>query len=225
MYILSLDTSNGYSQVGVSYNSNIIYAKKTCSKNMQAENLIPMIEEALIELKLEYAQINYVAASCGPGSFTGIRIALAAARGIAIASPTIKTICVNNFQTIYCRISEQVKYFDYSATIVNAYKDQLYLQIFDKVKEIGEPILMFINEARNYIESLEGKIVISGSGIEKLYEFSNHLTPSKITILPRFPYPDIRFISKIAYKNIISGQINESLDPLYIRPPDAKLPQ
>ncbi|MDX1917108.1 MAG: tRNA (adenosine(37)-N6)-threonylcarbamoyltransferase complex dimerization subunit type 1 TsaB [Rickettsiaceae bacterium] len=223
MYILGLDTSNGYSYVAVSYNSNIIYSTKDPSKNMQAENLILAIENALKASKITYSQIGYIAASCGPGSFTGIRVALATGRGLSIALPEVKTIGINNFQTIHFRICEQVAFFDYAIASVNAYRGQIYLQKFIREGSEEKPLLLNYDEARKYIESLDGRIAVSGSGIEKLYIISDEI-PKNITILPRFPYPDGRFICKVASKLIQSDNINEKLEPLYIREADAKIP-
>ncbi|MDX1924132.1 MAG: tRNA (adenosine(37)-N6)-threonylcarbamoyltransferase complex dimerization subunit type 1 TsaB [Rickettsiaceae bacterium] len=223
MFILGFDTSNSYSMVSISKNIDILYSKKDSNPNSQAENLLPMIEEALKSCSLWYDKLDYVAAINGPGSFTGIRIALAAARGLSLASSNIKTVCVNNFQTINFRARQQCKEFDLCAAFVNAYRDQLYMQLFTKKGEYGEPKLLLISEAKKYLESLKGNIVISGSGIEQIYNTTS-LPPKNIIVLPRFSYPDARFICRVAHQQIVMDNVNENLEPLYIRAPDAKLP-
>ncbi|NDB83356.1 MAG: tRNA (adenosine(37)-N6)-threonylcarbamoyltransferase complex dimerization subunit type 1 TsaB [Alphaproteobacteria bacterium] len=224
MYILGLDTSNGYSHVCISYNSNIIFVSKDQEANTQAENLLPMINKALHLSSISYNDLNYIAACAGPGSFTGIRVALATARALSIALPDVKTIKVNNFQTIYYRVCEQVKTFDYCVAFVNAYRNQLYLQVFDKYNPQSPPLLMFMDEAKNYLESLSGRVILAGSGIEKLYT-ATKLPPENISLLPRFAYPDGRFVCKVASTQIYNNTVEEVLEPLYIREPDAKIPQ
>ena len=49
--------------------------------------LIPMVAEAMKEAEVDFAELDLVAATLGPGSFTGVRIAVAAARGFALAPP------------------------------------------------------------------------------------------------------------------------------------------
>src|SRR5262249_56257750 len=51
-----------------------------------AEALMPMVAEAMAEVGLGFAELDLIAATLGPGSFTGVRIAIAAARGFALAT-------------------------------------------------------------------------------------------------------------------------------------------
>ena len=51
-----------------------------------AEALMPMVAEVMTEAGLDFAALDLIAATLGPGSFTGVRIAIAAARGFALAT-------------------------------------------------------------------------------------------------------------------------------------------
>ncbi|MDX2050701.1 MAG: tRNA (adenosine(37)-N6)-threonylcarbamoyltransferase complex dimerization subunit type 1 TsaB [Rickettsiaceae bacterium] len=170
MNILGIETSNLYPSVAISKNGIEIFAKKDYRQNSQAENLIPLIEEALEKTRLQYSDLDFVAASVGPGSFTGIRIGVAAARAIAISVPSVKTICVNNFETINFRIGQQVTKYDVAISCINAYRGEVYMQFFCKEgTAICHPSLEKIEAAATKINVLKGKIAISGSGINKLF--------------------------------------------------------
>lgn len=223
MIILGFDTSNAYSSVAISHNGEILYGYKETTPNKQAENLIPEIEKALDSADLTYKDINYLAVSAGPGSFTGIRIALATAHGIILSSPNINPVQVTNFQTLNFRIRQQYMNFDYAVTIVNAYRNQFYVEIFTKKDIYKKAALYSLEETKNIINNLDGKKVVAGSGIHQIFNVSTNFEKD-IIILPRFAYPDARFICKVAYSDILKGIENNNLSPLYIRPPDAKLP-
>lgn len=224
MNILAFDTSNNFSSVAISRENEILYASKATKPHSQAENLISMIEEALESTRLNYGDINYLAVSQGPGSFTGIRIGLAAAKGILLAAPNIRPVCVNNFQMINYRVREQYKFFDYAICAVNAYRNQLYIQYYTKKGEDSELLMLSIEEAKILINNLSGVKVLGGSGWHLLYDTINY-DSKDVVILPRFAYPDARFACKIAYQQIVQHKVNGNIEPLYIRPPDAKLPK
>lgn len=223
MYILGFDTSNAYSSVAISKASEIIYAKKDYEPNTQAERLVSLIEEALNKTSLSYDKIDYLSVCAGPGSFTGIRIALSVAKAILLACPQIKPVSVSNFDTINFRIRQQVVEYDLSVAFVNAFRDEIYLQPFSKKEKISDPIHLSNNEVSDYLNQQNGKIVIAGSGIDKFCFSLNHTNNTSFTILPRFAYPDSRFICRVAHQHIVQGKENNIISPIYIRPPDAKI--
>lgn len=225
MLILGIDTSNAFTSVSISKNNEILNAVKDFEENKQAERLISVIENLLKDSNLEYSDLDYLAACSGPGSFTGIRIGLAASNGISIACPKLKTVNVTNFETINFRIREQYTKFDYAISCVNAFRGEIYAEIYDRKSLIKEYTTYSYGDLENLINELKGNVAIAGSGVEKLYN-SSKMPSDNIIVLPRFAYPDARFICKVAHKKITRDMHNdcEDLVPLYIRKPDAKVP-
>lgn len=224
MYILGFDTSNAYSSVSISNGSNIIYAEKNYVANSQAEKLVLMIEKALEKADITYQDLEYLAVSAGPGSFTGIRIALATAKAILLASPAIKPVCVNNFDLILFRIRQQILNYDFAIACINAFRDEIYLQVFPKKMEVNGPLLLSSSDTKKLIESLEGNVILAGSGLNQIYN-TEHMPPENIRLLPRFAYPDARYVCRVAHQHIVQNRQNPVITPLYIREADAKLPQ
>jgi tRNA threonylcarbamoyladenosine biosynthesis protein TsaB len=205
MLILGIEASNGKCSVSLSLKDQIIYSIYNSENSKQAEYLVVMAQEVMKKSGYNFEDIDYIATSIGPGSFTGIRIAISAAKGFGIALGK-KVIGVSNFETIFYRIDRQVKNSANKIAIINAYRDELYV-----CKQGSEPQLIH----KNALVIEEGSVV-AGSGALEALSFSN------IEILPRFPVPDSRFICKVAYEKILSNDLTEAV-PLYIRPPDAKL--
>lgn len=225
MYILGFDTSSSYCSVAISSGPNILAASRSQSPNMQAEKLISMIEELLNNNSLAYNDLSHISVTSGPGSFTGIRIGLSAAKGIILSCPSIKPVCINNFETINFRLKQQCTDFDYSICCIDAFRDEIYFQINsnNENRDEGEIYLLNFSDFKEKIESLNGKIVIGGSGISKIYNCLSH-PKENVIILPRFPYPDARFVCRVAYQKITKNIVNPNIEPLYIRAPDAKIP-
>src|SRR5438105_2329637 len=84
--ILAIDTATGPCSVAVWKNGSIAAYCEELRTSAQSTMLMPMIEKALLKSHTEYGDLSAVAATIGPGSFTGIRVGLAAARGIAFAA-------------------------------------------------------------------------------------------------------------------------------------------
>jgi tRNA threonylcarbamoyladenosine biosynthesis protein TsaB len=219
--ILGFDVSQGYCSVAISRGYDLLASIKLKDTSQQAERLIPTIEETLSQAGLTYEDINYIATTTGPGSFTGIRIGLAAAQGLLL-SLNAKAIAVTNFETICYRTFEQVKKIDYLVALVNAYREESYYQIFDSQAEaITLPDMITNGEVSDVIAKLRGKIFCSGSGLSNIID---KLDLNQVSYLPRFPVPDARTVCRAAFKKIESGSYSSELNPLYIRKPDAKLP-
>lgn len=223
MLILSFDTSHNQCSVAISKNDQIISTAINRIPSMQAEKLIDLITETLEKAQIKYSNIDFLAVTNGPGSFTGIRIGLAAASGILLAAKNIKPIILTNFDILYFRIKNQLNSFDYAIPLINAYRGQVYAQIFkNDCMPYSAPIIINNNEISSYLSNLTGHIAIGGSGMQNLIE---EYTPKQhITMLPRFQYPDARTICRAAYSKIQKLEpIHSIIEPLYIRLPDAKI--
>src|SRR6476619_838935 len=89
MNILALDTSMGACNAAVlladGATQRIVLCEETMARG-HAEALMPMVAEVMTEAGLGFAALDLIAATLGPGSFTGVRIAIAAARGFALAT-------------------------------------------------------------------------------------------------------------------------------------------
>ena len=97
--ILAIETSGNLCSAAILIDNQKYSESKVNKKNIHSEILFELIADSLSKLKLTIANINSVAVSEGPGSFTGLRIGMAAAKGIAdgagipiIAVPTFDAL-------------------------------------------------------------------------------------------------------------------------------------
>jgi len=219
--ILAFDVSNNSCSVAISAGQEVLAYREDLRPSMQAEILIALIERALQSINYDYKDIDYLAFTNGPGSFTGIRIGLATAEGILVSS-NLQGVAISNFEMSYYRLQRQIKHFDKAVILLNAYRNQLYYQEFDPEGNKGQYGLIDINEVSNLLGEKKKKIVCTGGGTSEIYDQIKENT--NITILPRFARINATQVCKYADEKINKGEINQGIGPLYIRPPDAKIP-
>ncbi|MGH7060912.1 MAG: tRNA (adenosine(37)-N6)-threonylcarbamoyltransferase complex dimerization subunit type 1 TsaB, partial [Stellaceae bacterium] len=83
--VLAIDTAGAACSVAVGRGDGLLGTEELAMAHGQAEALLPMVDRVMRAVPLQPAALDIVAATVGPGSFTGIRVGLAAARGIALA--------------------------------------------------------------------------------------------------------------------------------------------
>lgn len=214
MKILAIEcTGTKFSVALIKDNQNIICYKQQ-KESKQAEMLIDYIDSLLKKAELAYQDLDYIAISNGPGSFTAIRIGMSAAMGISL-SINKPIIIVNNFETLIYRTKQQLIKFDCCIMIMNALRNQFYVTNSNEIDKIE---LLDFWETKTYIQELESKYkntVLSGDGAVFFSECNSN-------ILPRFPIADARFVGYVASEKI-DKKIFDPVEPLYIKPPSVNL--
>ena len=219
--ILCFDVSSNSCSVAIAEGQNILFFEQEMRPSMQAESLMVIIERALKSTGKLYKDLDYLAVTVGPGSFTGIRIGLAVAKGILYAS-NIQGIAINNFESAYYRMRMQIKEYDTAFVILNAYRNQVYVQQFMQNGTKTTPLLINNIDIIDLLKQTKGNTICTGSGVPIIYPELKNL--DHLTILPRFPIIRAIHVARLADDKINKGDI-ASIEPLYIRPPDAVIPK
>lgn len=218
MKILAFDTTNFTASVAISDGQKIIAYEEELRPAMQAQRLIGMIESALSFAKLSYSQVDCIAVTNGPGSFTGIRIGLAAAMGIALGAK-IRVTTVGNFEIMNFRVQSQVKQYNKTIVLLDAHRNQLYMQIFDN-DIASAPLLLDYDTTIDILRRQNSNIICTGNGVRCIYRDIMHLP--YIAILPRFTQIKATYICRYIYATINTRQF-QPMQPLYIKPPDCNI--
>ncbi len=205
MNILSFDTSNNLASAAVSSKGDILAYNITNSSSQQAEKLFELIDTSLREAKLSINEINLICLSNGPGSFTGVRIAIASALGLELSGKA-KVISLSNFEAIAWHYINHFTNNLPLTVILDAHNEQVYFQSFDKdLTPLEEGKLVSLEE----LKSLGlNKYNLVGNGLKYLDSYDENLsiTNNAKLICQACPF----FVDKI-----------RPLSPLYIRPPYA----
>lgn len=222
MSILSFDTSGDFCSAALHVGNILLAFDQDVSRSLQAaEILIPMINRVMEKSGLSYNDLDYLALTKGPGSFTGIRVGLAAAQGILI-STRASPLVMSNFDLWNYRAQMQIgKKLEAVVVLIKAYSGQLYLQIFEYGNNHSkdEPILICVQDLKAHVEHLSDKIVgFIGSGMLQIYDsfFDN----PNFLFLPR--HVNAKVLGQLAHHIISFGKLeghHKEVLPLYIKAP------
>ena len=126
MNILAFDTSTDKFSLAIYKKNKIIYYYQKILNKDYSKKLIPIIQESLKKTRIKIEEIDFISISLGPGSFTGIRLGIAAAKGIALPYK-IKILGFDNMELIADSIRKKV---EKKLIIVKSKKKRFLLPIF-----------------------------------------------------------------------------------------------
>lgn len=183
-----------------------------------AEQLLPMIEEVMQRADLTFEDIDLLAVTVGPGTFTGTRIGVAAARALAL-STGIAVVGASSLAVMAeaaLREPGSQPYHSELAVAVDARRGQAYVQLFgaSASEPKSPPQLLSIEDAS---QIGDGPLIVVGSAAEAVAAAA----PAGRRVTARLPdlLPDAAALARMAMALPAS---QAPLAPLYLRPPDAK---
>lgn len=186
-----------------------------------AEALIPMIERVVAQAGLTASQIDRIVVTNGPGTFTGLRTGVAAARALALATGA-EIVAVSSLWAIASSALHgggSGAGLDALIVAMDARKAQLFVQVFDRAgRELDEPQLLTADQAAGLAPGLS--VGIMGTGAAAVISAS-HAAGRVISLLDPATYsasPDAKHLLAAADRSSMAGP----LLPQYLRPPDAK---
>ena len=220
MNILALDTSMGACSAAVlcaGGGTRALHARQIEMPRGHAEALMPMVQEVMAEAGLEPRDIDVVAATLGPGSFTGVRIAIAAARGLALV--TKAKLFGTDSLTVMARtgLMNDATPNGPFAVAADARRGMLYFGLFSEDgTTLDGPLLIAPDDAVKLLP--DGLRLAVGSGAQILAEAATEqnreIEPTLATL-----QPNAVALAEIALER---RETTANLRPLYLRPPDAK---
>lgn len=164
--ILHLETATTNCSVSISRDDEIIVLKENnAASYSHSEQLHVFIKEALKEASLSFSDLDAVAISKGPGSYTGLRIGVSAAKGICF-SLDIPLISIPTLQSMANQVD--LKPGELVIPVLDARRMEVYSCVYDNnYQKIRETRAEVINE-ESFVEYLgENKVYVMGSGAEK----------------------------------------------------------
>lgn len=165
-FILNIDTALQAGSVCIAENDKVIATSENLQQNDHAAWLHPAILSLAKENGLQLSQLSAVAITIGPGSYTGLRIAMAAAKGLCYALG-IPLIGVSTLEVIAHAVKNEAK--EYICPCIDARRMDIYSAVYDKeLKTVLEPHAMSIDE-NSFSELLDGHhITFCGDTVKKI---------------------------------------------------------
>ncbi len=224
--ILAIETSSLWTGVAVSQGAEILASRQLLTQAGHTEALSALIAECLTHSGKESKDIDLLAVSIGPGSFTALRIGLLTAQGIALARG-IKIVPVMTLDVLNESLpfSEEM---EFRLPVIDAYKNEVFTAFYQGNKKMSEAVIV----DPCFVSALVGgsvhkePVTVFGPAVEK-YEASLRASLKKRI---RFPdnlklSPNPEALVRLAWKRRDECVSPDALQPYYIRMPDAKRPK
>ena len=217
--ILCLETATTNCSVALSiYGEQVVLKEDNGMQYSHAERLHPYIEEVLTSGKMNKEELKAIAISKGPGSYTGLRIGVSAAKGLCYALG-IPLISISTLEAL----SHQVicEKGSYIIPMLDARRMEVYSAVFDASYHPVRATEAQILEAHSFQEYLEkGKVYFIGNGVSKFEDICHH--PNAIFIKEALPsasqmcelaeakretgdYEDVAYFEPYYLKDFIAG--------------------
>lgn len=212
--LLNLETATTNCSVSISKDDQIIALKENNAENYShSEQLHIFIKEALQEASLSFSDIDAVSISKGPGSYTGLRIGVSAAKGLCF-SLDVPLISIPTLESMARQVELQAG--EMVIPVLDARRMEVYSCVYDAdYQEIRETRAEIIDEGSFAEYASASKVYLIGSGAEKCRGVLEH---------PNFQFeetivPSAREMAPLAFKKFQAKQFEDVayFEPYYLK--------
>lgn len=187
-YILCIETTTEICSVALAKGNECLAIKECNTNNSHAKNMIPFVEDVLKQAQIDKAQLNAIAISIGPGSYTGLRIGVSTAKGLAYTLE-IPVIAVSTLESI---AEPYIGKASHCRPMLDARRMEVFTALFDENgHEIEAANAKIIEEDTFDNELSHNMTIFCGNGAPKCKD-----------ILSKYANADIQF-EPISAKNMI----------------------
>jgi tRNA threonylcarbamoyladenosine biosynthesis protein TsaB len=195
--ILQIETATTVCSVALSENGSVLAYKELEQRNVHAEIITLFIDEVLKTADKKYQELDAVAVSCGPGSYTGLRIGISAAKGLCFALD-IPLIAVETLEGMadgmLCQNTAEENTL--LCPMIDARRMEVFTAVFNGKGERIKPTSAEIIDENSFSELLKtNKMLFFGDGAVKCSEILGSKT--NVEIIPGF-INSARYITKKA---------------------------
>ena len=224
MKILAIECSATPASCAIFEDEKLISSSFANVKLTHSETLMPMVEATLKNAKLTIDDVETLAVSCGPGSFTGIRIGISAIKGLAIKDK--KPCCA---VSTLASMAYRLRFFEgVVCAVMDARCNQVYNALFrcknGEITRLTDDRALMVDELLEELKALENdSIFLIGDGADMFYQKSKHL-PNVKNASETLKYQHAEGVALAAFDMIKENNTvsPEALLPFYLRLPQAE---
>ena len=224
--ILCLETATPVCSVALNESCCTIALRETEGQNAHSEKITNFIREVMEVAKIDYSQLDAVAVSKGPGSYTGLRIGVSTAKGICYAAD-LPLMAIDTLEAMAygmkVKLGSQIEEHDLLIPMIDARRMEVYAAIFDaNLNKINDTSALVIDE--NSFEDLRKShhLWLFGDGapkLKKVFENQNNISiidgfkPSAAYMLPLAEkalkernFVDVAYFEPFYLKDFVAGK-------------------
>ena len=218
--ILAIEASANQLSIAVMVNAEVVASRQHLAEHGHAVSIVPLSIETVKDAGMTFDAMTHVAVGCGPGSFTGIRVTLAAAKGFCMAHQA-KGVGVSGLKALaYAAILVAPDTKMPCLALADTRRGPLYAQIFDTTAQPMGPI--FEASIQQLPHMIDTKIVGTALriiGTDRIAVADELNMAGIIATLPNIDeVPSASMVARMAHEQIIKNQTG-LLRPLYLADP------
>jgi tRNA threonylcarbamoyladenosine biosynthesis protein TsaB len=200
-YILNIETTSTVCSVALSSNDILIDYEEINNGFSHAENLHLFIQNLLEKNSIDTKNINAIAISSGPGSYTGLRIGYSAAKGLAFAL-NIPLIDISTLEVMAEHAFEHFPKAEYACPLIDARRMEVYTAVYhnDLSCQVKPTALILSDETLKLLKHYSN-IIFLGDGLAKSKDF---LSSIENTFFIDDIMPSAKYMIKQSYKKYLN---------------------
>ena len=214
VYILNIETSTKACSVALHKNGELIVCREDVTANFShSEKLLKFISELFSDEKLSLSDLDAIAVSMGPGSYTGLRIGVSTAKGLCYGLD-IPLISISTLKAMSFGMALEIK-ADLYCPMIDARRMEVYSAFFDINNTEVRKIQADIIDENSYKKELEKKVVFFGDGSEKLIE----KIKNKNAIFVSDIHPSAKNMGLLSYQKFTKSLFEDLayFEPFYLK--------
>jgi tRNA threonylcarbamoyladenosine biosynthesis protein TsaB len=221
--VLGLDTATWKASAGLAADGKVVAEWSQVADGSHAVSLLPLIETVLHDASCSVGDLDAIAVSIGPGSFTGLRIGLSVAKGLALATGA-RVIGVSTLEALARTVAQHHALI---CALLDARKGELYGARFASTEEGWKrltPDTLYVPESA--LELLAMPCAVVGDALTTYGSFLRAHVGAHVTLLPFEKFgPSGGMVAAMGWEGLQAGTADDisSLEPFYIRVSEAEL--
>lgn len=219
MYVLAFDTTAAQCAIALHKDGRIVGRFCEYMDFGQSEVLIPQIRKMLSAEGITFDALGMVLVCVGPGSFTGVRASISAARTFQLVRPGLLLDGVSAFEAYALNLLPEER-GDVNAVLIETKRDDFYLQLFDKeLQKLTPPQALHYDDIIPLLR--HKKISLVGDGVERFLTKNSGLSLHCIKMSEGI---DLADMITAGLRHLAEGKLDYP-KPLYLRAPDVGAPK
>lgn len=221
MYTLAFDTTGSSCSIILQKDKETVSIFEKSMDFGQSEELMIQMQNMLNNNNIKFSDIEALFVCVGPGSFTGVRSSISAARVFNIACPGLTVGGVSAFD-VYINALDEEELSEVNVVLIETRRDDFYAQIFDKKRnKISEAEALNRDAIIDTIKNFGCAVSLVGDGVERFLMQPSGFCLKTVKLLDSLP---IKILAQTGLKLFQEKKINYP-KPLYLRAPDVSYPK
>lgn len=215
MRVLAIDSATSACSAALVADGRLLARRLEAMARGQSEALMPMVAAVMAEAGLTFAALDLLAATVGPGAFTGIRIGLAAARGLALATG-LPLVGVSTLEAVAHGVPEPDRHGRPLLVVLESKREELWVQRFAADLSPASPLLALPPDRAAALAEAGDLLVGDAAAAVAAHMAAPHLSSAP-------GWPDAAVVAALAVRHRAAGTALPA-EPLYLRAADVTLP-